>query len=85
MLTLTEAEILEDLGKLYTRIHHEVVIDGPAAETDRRELCFHFNAIQRMIGAQAAAREYPLLFRLLGGDGVGPKVELAARDFDPTS
>lgn len=45
-----------------------ITTDGPAREGDLRELIFHIHGIQRAVLKQAAARAYPELYRLLGGD-----------------
>lgn len=47
-----------------------ITADGPAREGDLSELVFHIHAIQRAVLKQAAARAYPDLYRLLGGDPV---------------
>jgi len=43
-----------------------VVADGPTREQDIAELIAPLHAIQHAVMAQAAAREYPHLYRLLG-------------------
>lgn len=40
---------------------------GPAEAEDRAEVRVHVHALQNMVLAQAAARAYPDLHRLLGG------------------
>jgi hypothetical protein len=46
----------------------KVTTHGLAREGDLRELIAHIHAIQRTVLKQAAARAYPDLYRLLGGD-----------------
>lgn len=45
---------------------HEIIGDGPAAHGDLAEAVAAIHVLQRMIGAQAAARAYPQRYRLLG-------------------
>lgn len=45
-----------------------ITSDGAARDGDLRELIFHIHGIQRAVLKQAAARAYPELYRLLGGD-----------------
>lgn len=44
----------------------EIVGDGDTRDTDIAEALLHIHALQNMVLAQAAAREYPDDFRLLG-------------------
>lgn len=60
-----ERSTIEALGKLYNDFTQIVAI-GPSREGDMAEIAFHVHALQRMIGAQAAARLYPNEFRKLG-------------------
>ncbi len=64
VLTDDEKEALRltgDLGNLLRRI-----IQGPQGMKDWDEAAGHLHVLQRMIGAQAAARAYPGSYRLLG-------------------
>ena len=66
---LTEEEQLA-LG-LTGELHRQMILiigPGPARIGDTAELVTHIHAIQHMIMSQAAARAYPLLYRMLGGD-----------------
>jgi len=66
MLTLEESEVIESLGAVWNTLCSDIVGHGPPREGDLQEAAFHIHALQRMVGSQAAAREYPLSFRLLG-------------------
>lgn len=61
-----------------------IVADGPARDGDLRELIFHIHAIQRTVLKQAAARAYPELYRLLGGDPPPGPVFVAETQACPT-
>jgi hypothetical protein len=66
LLTAEERELVQDLGRIYTRMM-DVVRDERTRDDDLREIRFHIHGLQRMLMAQAAARAYPSEFRLLGG------------------
>lgn len=66
MLTYEEQAMVETLGYLYQDFS-VMVGDGASRVDDMREIAFHIHALQNMILAQSAAREYPSKFRLMGG------------------
>lgn len=66
MLTYEEQSVVESLGYIYNHFC-EIVGDGASRVDDLREVAFHIHALQNMILAQSAAREYPSQFRLMGG------------------
>lgn len=43
-----------------------VVGNGPTRDADLKEVIFHVHALQHLVMAQAAARAYPAMYRLLG-------------------
>lgn len=53
-------------GELSTLITESIIGYGPARDEDIATLEFYVHGIQRMVLAQAAAREYLLQYRLLG-------------------
>ena len=65
-LTKNEREIVGDLGRVWGRIADEVVADGRTREADLDEVVSHIHALQNIVLAQSAAREYPDEFRLAG-------------------
>lgn len=66
LLTAEERDLVQDLGRWYTRLA-AVTGDSPRTrEDDLREAQLHVHALQRAVMAQAAARAYPAQFRLLG-------------------
>lgn len=65
-LTEAEHEAVRQAGLLYMLITGAVIGTGPTRDDDVAELKILIHGIQRMVLAQAAAREYPLLYRLLG-------------------
>lgn len=65
MLTYQEHQAVTVAGNLYTMLL-DVVANGLTREQDLQELRGHIHAIQHAIMAQAAAREYPDMYRLLG-------------------
>jgi hypothetical protein len=71
-LTPEEKEVVFALGRLWGDFC-ALTSDGPTRDEDLREAMHHFHALQRMVGAQAAARAYPEAFRPLGGDAPEPK------------
>lgn len=66
MLTYEEKALIESLSYAYNYFS-EIVADGPSRTDDMREVAFHIHALQNMVLAQAAAREYPSEYRLMGG------------------
>lgn len=64
-LTPLEVKALRGTAEL-ARLFDKIVGSGPTRERDLDEVIFHIHALQRMIGAQAAARLNPSLYRLLG-------------------
>lgn len=58
---------MEVTGELVTAFK-AIVGDGPSRQADLIEFCNHIHNIQNMILAQAAAREYPDLYRLMGDE-----------------
>jgi hypothetical protein len=71
LLTPAEREAVATAAALANQVY-AIIGDGGAEEGDLAEAVHHIHAIQRMILAQAAARAYPDLYRLLGGDGIAP-------------
>lgn len=65
-LTKPELRVIELAGEIYNIMSAEVVGMDEPRDIDLGELMFHVHAIQRMVGSQAAARQYPGQFRLLG-------------------
>lgn len=65
LLTIEEREALEKTAELWNQLTR-IVGDGPARESDLRELMGHIHGIQRAIGAQVYARLCPSEFRQLG-------------------
>ena len=66
LLTADEREAVRLAGQLYTLIAGHVVTDGPTRDDNLAEVRAAVHLIQRAVLAQAAARAYPLEFRLLG-------------------
>ncbi len=64
-LTPLEQGIVGNLGRIHEMICRAVG-DGPSRTEDIREATGHVHALQNMILAQSAAREYPDTYRLLG-------------------
>ena len=74
LLTDEEHAIIDGLGDLANRIRLVIIKavtdddgGGGPADDDYTEAVHHIHALQNMILAQAAAREYPFRYRLLGG------------------
>jgi DNA-binding CsgD family transcriptional regulator len=67
-LTGAERRAVRLAGELYTLIASEIAGDGATREDDLAELRYHVHAIQNAVKAQAAARLYPLEFRMLGSE-----------------
>lgn len=65
MLTELEHEALALSGQLAGKVHR-IIGEGPQAENDWAEMAHHIHVLQRTILSQAAGREYPELYRLLG-------------------
>lgn len=65
LLTPDERLALGETADLWNRLSR-IVGDGPARIADLAELATHIHGIQRAVMAQAAARECPHLYRLLG-------------------
>lgn len=65
MLTRDEHEAIKMTVELWNQLN-KIVGNGDSRDGDMREFSLHIHAIQRMILAQSAAREYPTLYRLLG-------------------
>ena len=66
-LTAEEHELMRALcgvaASFYGIISRE---DGRSREGDYAEVVFHIHALQNMVLAQAAARDYPGRYRLMG-------------------
>lgn len=58
-----------DLTAELTNNLHQITAWGRTRESDLAELHSHIHSIQNAILAQAAARNYPDKYRLLGGIG----------------
>jgi hypothetical protein len=67
LLTPAEHDAIAQTAELWKTLC-AITSDGPARDGDLRELIFHIHGIQRAVLKQAAARAYPDLYRLLGGD-----------------
>ena len=65
MLTSEEQDCLEMTVQLYKNIL-KIMGKGGSFHGDNVELVSHIHAIQNMILAQSAGREYPEKYRLLG-------------------
>lgn len=65
MLTTNEESALAFTASLWKQLQ-EIVGNGQSRAHDLQELAFHIHGIQNAILAQSAAREYPLLYRLMG-------------------
>lgn len=65
-LTDDELEALKITADLANLVCGKIITKGPAYEQDINEFVSHLHVIQRMIGANAAARAHPYKFRLLG-------------------
>jgi hypothetical protein len=66
LLTDEEKKAVRMAGELATLIETHVILYGSSRAQDVAELEFYVHGIQRMIMAQAAARTYPVLYRMLG-------------------
>lgn len=66
MLTDEERYVLNLTSEIWNVMNKEVVGSEKNREADLWELSIHIHNIQNMILAQAAAREYPEKYRLLG-------------------
>lgn len=67
LLTPAEHDAIAMTAELWNLLC-AITTDGAARDGDLRELIFHIHGIQRAVLKQAAARAYPDLYRLLGGD-----------------
>ncbi len=65
LLTPRELDLITRIGSLMPRFL-EIVGDGHTREADLAEIVPLIHALQDKVMAQAAARAYPLAFRLLG-------------------
>ena len=65
LLNDTEKRMIAIAGEL-ANLFHQIIPGTAYGGRDVDEFVFHVHAIQRMIGAQAAARAYPDLYRRLG-------------------
>ena len=65
LLTIDEHELVRDLGRCWNRLCRIIGAEGTRA-ADLAEMCSHFHALQNAVLAQAAARAYPTVYRLLG-------------------
>jgi hypothetical protein len=65
MLTELEHQTIEVTAEL-AGLLSQVVGNGPTRKADLDELVGHLHNIQHAVMGQAAAREYPHRFRLLG-------------------
>lgn len=66
MLTDAELKALELIADASNLVVTSVIGHGPTRDADVAEFIGHVHAIQHMIAANAAARQYPQRFRLLG-------------------
>lgn len=66
MLTDDELRALEMCADLSNLVVTSVIGRSEHRDHDVDEFIFHIHAIQRMIAANSAARQYPQRFRLLG-------------------
>lgn len=64
-LTLAEKKALALTAELVNLVAREVCVSGPTREQDMAEFAADIHRIQQRIGAQAAARDHPELFRLM--------------------
>lgn len=76
MLTDAEHRAVRLAGELYALIRDEVCGHGPDREDDLAEVRTDIHRVQYRIIGQAAAREYPGKYRLLG-EAIGAKPEAA--------
>lgn len=67
-LTDAEQQVIRQAGDLWNAIC-AAVPEGPARANDLGELVGHIHAIQHAFMANAAARAYPHLYRVLGESG----------------
>lgn len=65
LLTDDELELMNKTAQV-ANLMYKVIGDGPQSEHDWAEAAHHIHNIQHMVMAQAAARAYPDLFRLMG-------------------
>lgn len=74
LLTGAEHRFMALTAELWNLLAREIVEDGPSREGDLEEMAGHFHTIQERILAQAGARAYPGLYRVLGGSIAGSEV-----------
>jgi hypothetical protein len=65
-LTKNEHEAMDKTVDLVEHMVLHVIGSGDTRTADINEFVLHIHAIQRMIMAQSAARQYPDLYRRLG-------------------
>lgn len=65
-LTEDERHALALTAELYDLIARKIIVSGPTRQQDTAELAADIHRIQARIGAQAAARAHPDLYRLMG-------------------
>lgn len=73
MLTELEQELVADIAAVWNKLL-KAVGPGDARAGDLSELALHIHALQNAVLAQAAARQYPDQYRLLGGDRFVPEL-----------
>lgn len=72
LLTEADHRALSLTVELWNVLCRDVVGAGRSRAGDLGELCGHIHAIQHAVLSQAAARAYPDLYRLLGGELTEP-------------
>lgn len=65
-MTIREHDLVKKLGSL-AQDFNNIMTRGIVYNEDYREVVYHIHALQNMVLAQAAARVYPHMYRLLGG------------------
>lgn len=65
LLTEREQALVTRLGEVWNELC-AVVEDGPTRGADLQEMAVHVHALQNAVLAQAAARGYPGVYRLMG-------------------
>lgn len=82
LLTDDERRAIDKAAELWTLLC-KVVGPGRTCSADLGELVVHIHAIQSAVMAQASARAYPELYRLLGGTiAETPPLHPTRRDLD---
>lgn len=64
-LTIAEHEVMQTTVLLWNSLCG-ITSDGPSRANDLNELALHIHAIQHAVLSQAAGRQYPMEYRLLG-------------------